>query len=66
MNPTEIIITGEKVSHPNLAGLSNKIAAVSDGQFEEKSIPASYPRGQRILLPNRYIYSILIVLFNLC
>ena len=49
MNPIEIIMTGEEVSHPNLAGLSNKIAVVSDSLVKEKSMVASHPRGSENL-----------------
>ena len=49
MNPTEIIMTGEKVSYPNLAGLSNKIVVVSNSLVKEKSIVASHPRGSKNL-----------------
>ena len=49
MNPTEIIMIREEVSHPNLAGLSNKIAAVSDSLVDEKSIPTSRSRGSENL-----------------
>ena len=40
---------GEEVSHPNLAGLSNKIAAIFESPVEEKSILTSHPRGSENL-----------------